>query len=266
MVKAAEARPRTLSVGFGAYFLLLLVFAYLFAPRVFPPVDPGTTSWILATYMLLGAVALVGIGAGAARRGARLDDRVDELEADARRLRREAAMGRDPWAHPRQERVVDSGSAEREVELLLDSLDPLGETASAGRSAARSLEAFLETDAAEFERRLAADAWEVARLRRVRAAVALTLTGPAMAAVAIVGAFAPLLPAGDGMLLSDLWLKAFLELVGLGGLVGVAAYAGAGFRQLRRRARPAPRPALTPGGYPRGQAVASPRGRTSARR
>ena len=199
MAKAAEPRPRRLSAGFGAYFLVVLVFAYVLSPRVAAYVDPGATLWILAAYMLLGALALVGLGAGALRRARRLDERIDDLEASRRRVRRAATQSRTPGPKaPRHtEPVVDSGSPDREVELLLDGLQTISDSVSAEIYAPEALGVDPETDPERdtegLEALAAADLREVGRLRRARDAVAATLVGPAVAAVAIVGAFAPFL-------------------------------------------------------------------------
>ena len=81
----------------------------------------------------------------------------------------------------------------------------------------------------------AARAREIERLKRVRDAVAASAAGPAVASLGVIGVFAALLPATDGMLLANLQFNAFLEFVGLAYLVGTGAYAGLAFRALGRR-------------------------------
>ncbi len=238
MAKAAEPRPRRLSAGFGAYFVIVTVLAYVLAPQLSAYVDPGATLEVLAAYALLGALALVGLGAGALRHAHRLDERIDDLEDELRHLRRgEGGRGRPPVRPtPQEPPAVDSGSADHEVALLLDGLETISEAASAEVEAPEALEPQPDAGPGEAELLAAAHAREIERLRRARGAVAVTLAGPAVAAIAIVGAFAPLLPAADGMLLADLRFNAFLGVTGLGSLAGLAAYAGASFRQLARRA------------------------------
>lgn len=180
MPEVRGVRPRTLSAVFGTYFLVVIVVAFIAADPVAVYVMPSATFWISAAYVLLGAVALVGICAGALVRAGHLEDRIVELNALRDRVGREIP-----------------GVAVR----------------------------------------TAPEARELERLSEVRDAVAITVFGPAVAAIGVIGGFAPVLPAADGMLLSDLRLNAFLGLAGVGCLVGVAAYGLLAFRQLRFRAR-----------------------------
>ena len=237
MAKAGEPRPRTLSAGFGAYFVLVLVLAYLLAPRATAYVDPGAIFWVLAAYVVLGGVALVGVGTGALGRARRLDERIDALLADRSRARASGRGRRRPPAKapPAGEAVVDSGSPEQEIAALLDGLEAIGGEVEADLEALDGSTKAAEATAHDLASLAAAEEREVARLERARAAVAISLVGPALAAIAIVGAFAPLLPAADGMLLADFRLSAFLGLAGAGSLVGLAAYTSAAFWQIHRR-------------------------------
>ncbi len=239
MAKAVEPRLRRLSRVFGAYALLLVALAYVLSPFVTPYLDPGATFLILAAYTLLGAVAAAGIGAGAVRRAVALDSRLDELLDERREVRRMQEEAREAGAAaptPRHVLAVDSGHAEIEVEELLDQLQELGE--STGTDAGHQAVDADVVRPADLAGLLGAVSREIHRTTAARAAVASTLIGPALVAAAVVGVFAPLLPAADGMLLADPWLNAFFGILGLGLLVGVAGYAAAAFRQLRRRARP----------------------------
>lgn len=230
MPKARPPRPRVLSAVFGAYFLLVILLAYVFSPQVAGYVDPAATFWICASFVLLGALALAGLGAGALARARTLDARLDQLEAVRRRVREiQGPILRRQAEAPRPRGVVnDSGSADVEVEALLDGL-----AESADGNGVEPEPGEPEPAPSAIDDLLKADTWEIERVRKARDALAVALMGPAVAAIALVGLFAPLLPAADGMLLSDLSLNAFLGAAGLGVLVGLPAYAGAAFRQLR---------------------------------
>lgn len=208
MARAAEPRPRRLAAGFAAYASAVTVFAYWYSPQVAPYVDPGATFWISAAYVLLGAIAVVGISGAAFVRARKLEHRAEQLEALRRRVRELENPG------GRMKLVTDSGSAETEVEALLDGLSQM-------------------TAPSAVDEVLKEETWEMGRLRNARDAVGSVALGPAMAAVALMGFFAPLLPASDGMLLTNLTLSAFLGITGLGCLVGIPVYAAVGFHQIR---------------------------------
>lgn len=240
MARAREPRPRALSVVFGAYFLIVIVLAFYLAPPVAPYVDPGATFWISATYMLLGALALAGIGTGALARARRLDARLEVLEAVRSRVRRPPRPTRrvrtevpPSWdAAP-----IDSGSADREVESLLEGLQGMTDAASTDAGAVPDAGENPEETPTPADDLLRDAAWEIERVRTARDAIVITLLGPTLAAIALVGVFAPLLPASDGMLLADLQFNAFVGIAGLGSVVGLGVYVAAAFRQIGRRVR-----------------------------
>lgn len=236
MAKAREPRPRRLSAVFGAYFLLVIGLAFYLSPSVAPYVDPGATFWILTAYVALGALALTGVCAGALRRAIGLDTRIDEFEAVRRRAQRAPESARARASSPRPVLVLDSGSPEHEVEALLDGLQQITDAASADLSPDEGNGAGAGPAPGAIEDLLRADEREIERVRKARNAVARTMVGPAVAAAAIVGVVAALLPASDGMLLSNLQINAFVGVAGLGCLVGLGLYAAAAFRQIRRRA------------------------------
>lgn len=219
MAKATEPRPRVVSAGFAIYALAVVVAAYLVSPQLAPYVDPGATFWISTGYVLLGAAALAAVCSGAIVRARHLEDRLDELEALQRRVHE------IEHPVPPAQRVRDSGSADAEVEALLNGLTGILEEPPAREVAKPSA----------VEELLRGDTWEMGRLRKSRDAVGVVALGPAVAAIALVAAFAPLLPASDGMLQGNLQLSAFAGVAGLGILVGLAVYAVAAFRQIRPR-------------------------------
>ncbi len=208
MARAVEPRPRRLAAGFAVYAAVVTAAAYWYSPQLAPYVDPGATFWISTAYVVLGAVAVVGISAAAVLRARRLEDRTDQLEALRRRVRELENPG------GRVKPVTDSGSAETEVEALLDGFSQM-----TGPSAVDEV--------------LKEETWEMGRLRKARDAVGTAALGPAVAAIALMGMFAPLLPASDGMLFANLTMSAFLGVAGLGFLIGIPIYAAAAFRQIR---------------------------------
>lgn len=229
MAKAVEPRPRRLSAVFAVYLLVVLALTYYVSPQVAPYVDPGATFWILTAFVLLGSAALLGVCAGGISRAGKLDLRIEQFEAARRRARSAVAQAPPPRAL-----LADSGSADHEVEALLEGLSEIGEVALAVDPVG---DPDPEPSGSAVEELIGAEEWEIQRLRRARDAVAATVAGPAVAAVLLVGVVAPMLPASDGLLLANLPLNAFLGLAGVGWLVGIAGYAAAGFRHLKRVAR-----------------------------
>lgn len=233
MAKAAEPRPRGPAAGFAVYALAVTAAAYWFSPQIAPYVDPGATFWISTAFVLLGSVALAGICGAALARARALEARLEELEAIQRRVQELESPALPPLADRVRKAtlVTDSGSAEDEVEALLDGL---AEVTDRLRTAPKRRPAAAPQSSA-VEQLLRGDTWEMGRLRRARDAVGLAAAGPAIAAVALLGAFAPLLPASDGMM-TNTQLAAFFGVAGLGCLVGLPAYAAVAFHQVRVRA------------------------------
>lgn len=240
MAKAGEPRLRTLSAVFGLYLLLVVAVAYVLAPAAVVYLDPGATFWILAAYLLLGALALVGVCAAAVRAAMRLDARLRGLGA----LQRKDAGATPTAVNAADDDVApvlglgtpDALPTDEDVERLLLDLRRVGEEAVARAWPSPEPEG-LSRRAAEAAARLRdARGREIRRLTKAREAVAATAAGPAVASIGLLGVFAALLPASDGMLLANLQLNAIVGVAGLGGLIGIAAYAAAAFRQLSRRA------------------------------
>ncbi len=233
MARAVEPRPRRLAAGFAVYAIVVTAAAYWFSPQIAPYVDPGATFWISAAFVVLGASALAGICSGALSRARKLEARLEELEALQRRVHELENPARPPPPDRVREMVVtDSGSAEHEVEALLDGVADI--TGRLQRPPAPTPSPSSESSAVALL--LERDTWEMTRLRRARDAISAAAAGPAVAAIGLLGFFAPLLPASDGMLLSNLPLAAFFGVAGLGVLVGLPVYAAAAFRQVGVRA------------------------------
>lgn len=231
MAKAVQPRTRRVAAGFALYALIAISAAYWFSPQIAPYVDPGATFWISTAYVILGAVALAGLCAGALVRARHLEDRLDELEALQRRVLEIEDLSVSPGSDPGRESVTDSGSAELEVEELLDGLTEITNVAER----APNLRAAVDPESSPVGELPRGDTGEVTRLRRARDAVGLSAAGPALVAIALIGFFAPMLPASDGLLLSNLQIAAFFGVAGLAVLIALPVYAAAAFRQVRIR-------------------------------
>lgn len=240
MAHAVEPRPRRSFAAFAIYFLLVLALAWYLSPTVAGYLMPSATLPIMTAFVLLAAVALAGICAGALRSARRLDERIDVLQAAQVRARSPhvRVVGGPEEARARvASGVVDSGSAEHEVNALLDGLHELSASATLQDDVYEETDGIVESTAPAADELVLAEARRMDRLRAARRAVAATVAGPAVAAIALLGMFAPLLPAADGMLLADLPLNAFLSVLGTGWLVGIAVYGAVAARQLGRASR-----------------------------
>ncbi len=229
MATARRVRPRTLSLVFGAYVVVVFGVTFFVSTPLSIYVDPGATRWICAAYVLLGALVLVAVCVGAFARSARLDARLAELE-DAQREAPAAAPAGVP-ASPLEEAALPAEPSDQDVDQLLEELHHIGEAAAEagpGEEPEAPSGQMAEATAGLREAR----SREFRRLTRIRDAVAATAAGPAIASAGLLGVFATLLPASNGMLLGNLQLNAFLGLAGLGWLVGLPIYAGVSFHRL----------------------------------
>lgn len=229
MAKARRVRSRTLSLAFGAYVLVVLGVTFFVSAPLSVYVDPGATRWISAAYVLLGALVLVSVCVGAVARSARLDARLAELEGALREAPAAAPAGVP--ASPLEEGALPAEPSDRDVDQLLEELHRIGETAAEAGPGEEPEAPSRRVVEATAELRVARSR-EFRRLTKIRDAVAATAAGPAIASAGLLGVFATLLPASDGMLLGNLQLNAFLGLAGLGWLVGLPIYAGVSFHRL----------------------------------
>lgn len=234
MAQARGLPLRTLSVVFGAYFLVILVVAYALSPTIAPYVWPAATRWITAAYVLLGAVVLVGVSLVALRRWTRLDARLAELEVAQREdlmlaATEAPASTAGQGAHP----PIPS---DQDVEELLRELHEIGEEVAVDKRLSEDRTTRAEPPDEATAKLRKARSREIRRLMAVRDAVARAAAGPVVASALLLGVFAALLPASDAMLVADLRLNAFLGVAGAGCLAGIVAYAAAAFRRLGRRA------------------------------
>ncbi len=217
----ARTRARSLAWGFGVYFVLDVVLAY-FLPTGFTSAwyDLTWTRWILATYLLAGAVLFAATCAAAIGRLRRLDARLTEREVALEDAIAAAAAARTVGGRGSTSGSAsppDDETAALEVDQLLAEIQKISEAAAAAARAGKR--------AGTVAKRAAALGAEVDRLRKARDAVPVTVAGPLAAGVILLGWIAPLLPAADGALVTNVSLNAFVVLGGLGWLVGLAGYA-----------------------------------------
>ncbi len=224
-------RLRGLSVGFAVYLLAAAFVIYFVSPTLSGYVDPSSTRWIWTAYLLLGTLALVAACLGAVRRASKLDARIEAFEQEER-LVLETATARSSASFSRNGAAPPVPS-DQDVDRLLKELERVGESAASdpdpGEVDESNLGRVLDEAAILRERR----GREVPRLRRARDAVSAAAAGPAVASLGVIGLFAALMPATDGMLLADLQLNAFFGFLGLAWLVGLAGYGIAAFRRTK---------------------------------
>ena len=237
------ARPRTLSMMFGVYFLVMAILAYWAGTSLGYHYNVDITRWTFTIYLLVGAVFLVAVGLGAVWTSRSLDAQIEKLEgSDAsddevvEEAVVEADLG-DDVPPPLEDAPATSGDhADRDIDELLVSLQEMEQEA----------EIVEETEREEPVRRPArgaraaapvrshADAKKASVLRKKREAVVSFFEGPALAAIATIGVSAAMLPGSDVFLQSYWELNTGL-LLGLGySFVGIAAYVAASFLLLVR--------------------------------
>ncbi len=221
-------RAGKLAAVFGVYAAAVLGVTYFASFSVEAYVWPAATRWILAGYVVLGALGVLGACLGGLRRADRLDEHLGELQEESRSSVPPAAV---PPPRPRAEPEAPS---DQDVEDLLTELHQISVGGEAGRRAFEDeAKAPASRETEEVARLRAARLREARRLQSLRDSVAGTLAGPAFASVAVLGVFASLLPAADGFLFTNLQANAWLGLAGVGWLAGILAYGIAAFRGLR---------------------------------
>ena len=237
------ARPRTLAVLFGVYFLVMALIAAWAGLTLGYHYTVDITRWTFTIYLLVGAIFLVGIGLGASWTSKSLDARIEKLsgadpsdDAVVEEVVVEETVG-DEVPPPLEEVPEASGDhVDRDIDELLVSLqemeqeagtieeeieEPAPKRASAAKPASRRTE---DREAAE----------RASGLRKKRDSVVSYFAGPALAAIGAIGISAAMLPGSDAFLQSFYELNTGL-LLGLGySFVGIAAYVSASFLLLVR--------------------------------
>ena len=238
------ARPRTLAVLFGVYFLVMAVIAAWAGASLGYHYTVDITRWTFTIYLLVGAIFLVGIGLGAAWTAKTLDARIEKLSgADAsddevlEEVVVEETVG-DDVPPPLEDAPAPSGDhVDGDSDELLVSLQEMEQEA----------ETVEETEPEEPAPRLARAAragpsrsrdaeasGRASALRQKRDSVVSFFAGPAVAAIGVIGISAAMLPGSDAFLQSYFQLNTGL-LLGLGySFVGIAAYVSASFLLLVR--------------------------------
>lgn len=220
-------RAGKLAGAFVVYTGAVFGVMYFVSSYVAPYVWPAATRWILAAYVLLGALGLLASCLGGLRRASRLDELIGDLEKEARR------SAPVPVAPPPPPPAEPETPSDEDVEDLLTELHRISQAVEAGRRAFEEPEAPPAPEDGEAAKLRAARLREIRRLRALRESVTAAIAGPAFASAAVLGVFASLLPGADGFLLSNLQVNAWLGLTGAAWLAGIAGYAIASFRGVR---------------------------------
>ncbi len=232
------ARPRTLSLVFGVYFLLMAIIAWYSGIALGYHYSVDITRWTFTIYLLVGAIFLVGILVAALWSMHYLDGRIAKLEGSADA---EAEAGEGPVVEesmpdevppPLEETPAPGGDhVDRDIDELLVSLQEMeaeAETAEETVEVEEPAKAPAKTAVAS-EKRVSSlmESKQLAALRRKRDGIAYYFGGPALAAIGAVGISAAMLPGSDAFLQSNYALNTSL-LLGLGyTFVGIAAYVAA---------------------------------------
>ncbi len=239
MVSERVLRPRTLSVIFGVYFLLMAVIAWYSGQTLGYHYTVDITRFSFTIYLLAGAIFLVGVGAAAVLTARSLDARIAAMESQGgseEAVYEEVVVTEDAPDEvppPLEEAPAESGDhVDRDIDELLVSLQEMEEDAGAAEEteepagqdtphapAARTVHAKPTADLVDSRR--------LARLRAKRDGITSYFAGPALAAIGAIGISAAMLPGGDVFLQTYFQLNTSL-LLGLAyTFVGIAAYVAA---------------------------------------
>ena len=237
MAKRSWVRPRTLSIVFGLYFLIVLVGMGSFAVSLKSLwYGPDLSRWVYLAYLLTGSLFVVGIGLMAMASQRSLETRIALLEASQAHEPAppaEPAFGPSEIPPPRPDPPKEGEAVDRDIDELLLSLQEMEDTASSAVEEPRMAPAVARQDS----RRGAATAVsaELTRLRSARKSVGRYIAGPALASVAIVAVAGAMLPGSDGLLQTFYQLNVFFILTIAYSLGGLAAYIlSTGYLLLRR--------------------------------
>ncbi len=237
------ARPRTLSLVFGVYFLLMAIIAWFSSVALGYKYSVDITKWTFAIYLVVGAVFLVGILLAALWSMRYLDGRIDKLEGaadpDVEVESDEELVVDEPMPDdvppPLEETAAPAGDhVDRDIDELLVSLQEMEAEAETAQEPAE-IEAPARAAVAR-EKRVSTlmESKQLAALRKKRDGVAYYFGGPALAAIGAIGLSAAMLPGGDQFLQTYYTFNTAL-LLGLGyTFVGIAAYVAASILLMTR--------------------------------
>ncbi len=238
------ARPRTLAIGFGVYFLVMALIAYWAGVTLGYHYTVDITRWTFTIYLVVGAIFLVAIGLGAVWTGKSLDAKIAKSSADDASddaVIEEVVVDEtvsDDVPPPLQEEPASGGDhVDRDIDELLVSLQEMEQEAETSGTVEEEPEpaaARKSTARAEATTESRSDAKRADQLREKRSGVVSYFAGPALAAIGAIGVSAAMLPGSDAFLQSYFELNTSL-LLGLGySFVGIAAYVAASFLLLVR--------------------------------
>ncbi len=234
MAKRSLARPRTLSIIFGALFFVVILGMASFAFALNNVwYDASLSRWLYFVYLLAGTVFLVGLGGGAVASQRAIDARIARMEAAQVQevVVEDTLIESDDVPPPLP---PEGENVDRDIDELLVSLQEMEE--HAGTAAEESngpttsmvrqgtIGAVKPIDAAKLE-----------RLRKARKGVGKYVAGPAAASILIVALCAMMLPGADAFLQTFYQLNAFLVLTIAYSFGILAAYVAATFYLLLRR-------------------------------
>ena len=237
MAKRSWLRPRTLSVVFGLYFLIVLVGMGAFAMSLKSMwYGPDLSRWVYVGYLVTGSVFVVGIGLMAMASQRSLETRIALLEASQPPgvvSAEEPSLGPADIPPPLPDPPMEDEAVDRDIDELLVSLQEMEDTASSAVEEPRLVPPALRQAARTSARSSVVP--ELERLRRARKSVGRYIAGPALASVAIVAVAGAMLPGSDGLLQTFYQLNVFFILTIAYSLGGLAAYvASTGYFLLRR--------------------------------
>lgn len=246
MVSERVARPRTLSLAFGVYFLLMAVIAWYSGQSLGYHYTVDITRFSFTIYLVAGAIFLVGVSVAAVLTARSLDARIEKLEASAEP--EEAILEQivveeevsDDVPPPLPEAPAESTDhVDRDIDELLVSLQEMeqdAETTDATEpvEASRADALPAPVAAAPAPVASAADTRRLKALQKKRDGLIAYFAGPALAAIGAIGISAAMLPGSDQFLQTYFQLNTSL-LLGLGyTFVGIAAYVAASILLLVR--------------------------------
>ena len=237
------SRPRTLSLVFGVYFLLMAIIAWYSGISLGYHYSVDITRWTFSVYLLVGVVFLVGILLAALWSTRYLDGRIEKLEgaSDAEVEMDEALVVEEPIPDevppPLEDEPAPGGDhVDRDIDELLVSLQEMEQEAESAEEAAEAEEPETARTVVAKEKRVSGlmDSKQLGALRKKRVAIAYYFGGPALAAIGTIGISAAMLPGSDAFLQSYYELNTSL-LLGLGyTFVGIAAYVAASILLMTR--------------------------------
>ncbi len=239
MVSERVLRPRTLSVIFGIYFLLMAVIAWYSGQTLGYHYTVDITRFSFTIYLLAGAIFLVGVIAAAVLTARSLDSRIAAMESAGspeETVYEEVVVTEDAPDEvppPLAEDPVEGGDhVDRDIDELLVSLQEMEEDAGAAEEVAEP--AAADPTPAPAARTVHAkstatlgDSRRLSKLRTKRDGITSYFAGPALAAIGVVGISGAMLPGSDAFLQTYFQLNTAL-LLGLAyTFVGIAAYVAA---------------------------------------